>query len=58
MKSRKYTENFIRFYIIGVLFIIVGIILINMEYNTLYYSLIAIGILFLILGINETLKSI
>jgi len=52
MKSRKYTENFIRFYIIGVLFIIVGIILINMEYNTLYYSLIAIGILFLILGIN------
>jgi uncharacterized membrane protein HdeD (DUF308 family) len=58
MKSGRYTENSIRFYIIGLLFIIVGLILINMNYNTLDYSIIAIGILLLILGINETLKSI
>jgi len=56
MKSGKYTEKSIRFYIIGLLFIIVGLILINMNYNTLDYSIIAI--LLLILGINETLKSI
>jgi len=58
MRSGGYTENSIRFYIIGLLFIIVGLILINMNYNTLDYSIIAIGILLLILGINETLKSI
>jgi len=58
MKSGKYTENSIKFYIIGLVFVLVGLILINIDFSILDYSLIGIGIVLLILGIDETLKSI
>jgi hypothetical protein len=58
MKSGKNTENSMKFYIIGLLFVLVGLILINVKFNILDYSLIGIGAVLLILGIDETIKSI
>jgi uncharacterized membrane protein HdeD (DUF308 family) len=58
MKSDKNTENSKKFYLAGFIFILFGLILINIDYSTLYYPIIGIGILSLVLGINETLKSI
>ena len=58
MKSGKYTENSIKFYFIGLVFVLVGLIIINIDFSILDYSLIGIGIVLLILGIDETLKSI
>ena len=58
MKSEKYLENSKRFYIIGLLFILVGLILINIDFIDLDYSIIGIGIILLVLGVNETIKSI
>jgi len=58
MKSEKYLENSKRFYVIGLLFILFGLILINIEFNDLNYSIIGIGIILLVLGVNETIKSI
>ena len=58
MKSEKYLENSKRFYIIGLLFVLVGLIFININFNNLDYSIIGIGIILLVLGVNETIKSI
>ena len=58
MKSGKNTRNSIKFYVISLLFILVGLILINVKFNILDYSLIGIGAVLLILGIDETIKSI
>ena len=58
MKSEKYLENSKRFYVIGLLLILFGLILINIEFNDLDYSIIGIGIILLVLGVNETIKSI
>ncbi len=58
MKSEKFTENSIRYYFIGFLLILFGVILISMDHNMLYYSIIGIGTLFIVFGLNETLKSI
>ena len=58
MKSEKYLENSKKFYIIGILFILFGLILINLNFNVLDYSVIGIGIILLVLGLNETIKSI
>jgi uncharacterized membrane protein HdeD (DUF308 family) len=57
MKSEKYLENSKRFYVIGLLFILFGVILIHIEFNDLDYSIIGIGIILLVLGVNETIKS-
>ena len=57
MKSEKYLENSKRFYVIGLLFILFGVILIYIEFNDLDYSIIGIGIILLVLGVNETIKS-
>jgi len=58
MKSEKYLENSKKFYIIGILFILFGLILINLNFNVLDYSVIGIGIILLVLGLDETIKSI
>jgi uncharacterized membrane protein HdeD (DUF308 family) len=58
MKSEKFTKKSIRYYFMGFLLILIGVILIYINYNTLYYSIIGIGALFLIFGLNETIKSI
>jgi EamA domain-containing membrane protein RarD len=58
MKSGKYTENSIKFYIIGLMFVLVGLILLNIKFSILDYSLIGIGVVLLILRIDETIKSI
>ena len=58
MKSGKYTENSMKFYIIGLMFVLVGLILLNIKFSIFDYSLIGIGIVLLILGIDETIKSI
>ena len=58
MKSEKYLENSKRFYIIGLLFILVGLMLININFIDLDYSIIGIGIILLVLRVNETIKSI
>ncbi len=58
MKSEKFTENSKKFYLIGFLFILIGIILNYMDYSTFDYSIIGIGILLVILGVNESIKSI
>ena len=56
MKSEKYLENSKKLYVIGLIFILIGLILININFNVLYYSVI--GIILLVLGLNETIKSI
>jgi hypothetical protein len=58
MKSEKYLENSKKLYVIGLIFILFGLILININFNVLDYSLIGIGIILLVLGLNETIKSI
>jgi uncharacterized membrane protein HdeD (DUF308 family) len=58
MKSEKFTKKSIRYYFMGFLLILIGVVLIYMDYNTLYYSIIGIGALFVIFGLNETIKSI
>ena len=58
MKSEKYLENSKRFYVIGLLFILFGLIIINIDFHDLDYSIIGIGIILLVLGVNETIKSI
>ena len=58
MKSEKYLENSKKLYVIGLIFILIGLILININFNVLYYSVIGIGIILLVLGLNETIKSI
>ena len=56
MKSEKYLENSKKLYVIGLLFILFGLIVININFNVLDYSVI--GIILLVLGLNETIKSI
>jgi uncharacterized membrane protein HdeD (DUF308 family) len=58
MKSEKFTKKSIRYYFIGFLLILLGVILISMDHNMLYYSIMGIGALFLVFGLNETIKSI
>lgn len=58
MKSEKYLENSKKLYVIGLIFILIGLILININFNVLDYSVIGIGIILLVLGLNETIKSI
>lgn len=58
MKSKKLTKNSTQFYLIGLLLILMGLILVNLDYNILEYSIIGIGILLLILRLNKTVKSI
>ena len=58
MKSEKYLENSKKLYVIGLIFILFGLILINLNFNVLDYSVIGIGIILLVLGLNETIKSI
>ncbi len=56
MISEKYLENSKRFFVIGLLFILFGLILINIDFNVLDYSIIGIGIILLVLGVNETIN--
>jgi len=58
MKSEKYLENSKRFYVIGLLFILFGLMLINIDFNDLDYSIIGIGIILLVLELNEIIKPI
>ena len=51
-------ENSRTFYILGLLSILIGLILINIDFNFLDYSLLGIGILLLVLGLSETYKTI
>ena len=57
MKS-EFTKNSLRYYFIGFLLILIGVIFIYMDYNPLDYSIIGIGALFLVFGLNETMKLI
>jgi hypothetical protein len=58
MNSKKPFETFNIFYLVGLIFILIGLIIINLDFNYLDYSLIGIGILLVVLGLNETIKSI
>ncbi len=54
----KLTKNYIRYYFIGLLLILIGVILVYTTHNQVYYSIMGIGLLFLVFGVNETMKSI
>ena len=56
MNSKMLFENSKTFYISGLLLILIGLILINTDFNFLDYSLLGIGIVLLVLGINETIR--
>ncbi len=56
MNSKMLFENSKTFYISGLLLILIGLILINRDFNILDYSLLGIGVVLLVLGINETIK--
>ena len=58
MNSKMIFENSRTFYILGLLSILIGLILINLDFNSLDYSLLGIGIVLLVLGLNETIKPI
>jgi len=58
MNPKILFENSKTFYILGLLSILIGLILINIDFNFLDYSLLGIGIVLLILGLNETIKPI
>ena len=58
MNSKMLFENSKTFYILGLLSILIGLILINLDFNFLDYSLVGIGILLIVLGLNETIKPI
>ena len=50
-------ENSKTFYILGLLSILIGLILINLDFNLLDHSLLEIGIVLLVLGLNEAIKT-
>jgi uncharacterized membrane protein HdeD (DUF308 family) len=54
MNSKMLFENSKTFYLLGLLSILIGLILINLDFNFLDYSLL--GIVLLVLGLNETIK--
>ena len=56
MNSKMLFENSKTFYISGLLLILIGLILINIDFNFLDYSLLGVGIVLLVLGLNETIK--
>ena len=56
MNSKMLFQNSRTFFILGLLSILIGLILINLDFNFLDYSLIGIGIVLLILGLSETIK--
>ena len=58
MKLDGHTETSLISYATGVLFILVGLILIYTQYNVLDYAVIIIGAIFLLFGINEAKKHI
>jgi uncharacterized membrane protein HdeD (DUF308 family) len=58
MNSKMLFENSKTFYILGLLFILIGLILINLDFNLLDHSLLEIGIVLLVLGLNEAIKPI
>jgi uncharacterized membrane protein HdeD (DUF308 family) len=58
MNSKMLFENSRTFYILGLLSILIGLILVNLDFNILDYSLLGIGIVLLVLGLNETIKPI
>lgn len=51
-------ENSRTFYILGFIFILIGLILINLDFDILDYSLLGIGVVLLVLGLNESIKPI
>jgi uncharacterized membrane protein HdeD (DUF308 family) len=58
MKLEKFTKKSIRYYFMGFILILIGVIFIYMGYNPLDYVIIGIGVLFLVFGLNETIKFI
>jgi uncharacterized membrane protein HdeD (DUF308 family) len=57
MNSKMLFENSKTFYILGLLSILIGLILINLDFNLLDHSLLEIGIVLLVLGLNEAIKT-
>ena len=58
MNLKKSFGNSNTFYLLGLIFILIGLILINVDFNFLDYSLLGIGIVILVRGLNEALKPI
>lgn len=56
MNSKMLFQNSQTFFISGLLSILIGLILINLDFNFLDYSLVGIGIVLLVLGLSETIK--
>ena len=56
MNSKMLFQNSKTFFILGLLSILIGLILINLDFNFLDYSLVGIGIVLLVLGLSETIK--
>ncbi len=56
MNSKMLFQNSKTFFISGLLTILIGLILINLDFNFLEYSLVGIGIVLLVLGLSEAIK--
>ena len=56
MKLEENIETSIIFYVSGLLFILIGLILMYMGYSIWDYEVIAIGVVFLLLGIDASRK--
>lgn len=56
MKLDQRIETAAVFYITGFLFILIGVVLLNMRYDNWNYEVIAMGVVFLLLGIDASRK--
>ena len=56
MKLEENIETSIIFYVSGLLFILIGLILMYSEYSIWNYEVIVIGVVFLLLGIDASRK--
>jgi hypothetical protein len=58
MNSKNSNDTSKTFYILGLLVILIAVILTNINFNSLAYSLLGIGVLLLVLGLYDTIKPI
>ena len=56
MKLDQRIENAAIFYITGFLFILIGVVLLNMRYSNWNYEVIVMGVVFLLLGVDASRK--
>jgi hypothetical protein len=58
MKTKNSNDTSKTFYILGLLVILFAVIFININFNSLTYSMFGIGVLLFVLGLYDTIRPI